>query len=456
MSKNEIKFDRHNYRTHSDKNKSMIRKSLADCGAGRSVLVDANNELIAGNGVYEQAQALGIPTRIIETDGSELVVVKRTDLQTDDRKRKELALADNAASDKVEWNMEEIKCDFADIQLEDWGIEVPEIETDDVSDLNIQEKEKNETAERLLNEAMQSYCGEMVKRVDICMQHGFLPTTKTESYARMQFIKAKYYGYKYERNISLIFTPRQFFTSASKLSYYDQLKKTAKDGKVGIAGFRTLSNNGDLAILFSTNYHVGVGRMPLDFPVDIARRLICKYSNKGRVLDPCHGWGGRLVACMLEDVREYVGCDPSDVAHDGVTKIYNTYKQYQDTKATLLKTPYEDAQIEGMFDFAFTSPPYFDVEQYDGNEQSHVKYNNYKLWVEKFYTPLIVNTMNRLNDGCVFALQVGSQSYPLKDDAIRICNDNGFSARVEDTNIYKTNIHDTSDEKGECIIIISK
>lgn len=123
----------------------MIRKSLADCGAGRSVLVDANNELIAGNGVYEQAQALGIPTRIIETDGSELVVVKRTDLQTDDRKRKELALADNAASDKVEWNMEEIKCDFADIQLEDWGIEVPEIETDE----DIVERKKREFDEKM-------------------------------------------------------------------------------------------------------------------------------------------------------------------------------------------------------------------------------------------------------------------------------------------------------------------
>lgn len=29
-----IKFDAHNYRKHSDKNKSLINKSLKECGAG--------------------------------------------------------------------------------------------------------------------------------------------------------------------------------------------------------------------------------------------------------------------------------------------------------------------------------------------------------------------------------------------------------------------------------------
>lgn len=84
-----INFDKKNYRKHSDKNKRMIRKSLKDCGAGRSVLVDADGYLIAGNGLYEQAQQLNIPTRVVETDGSELVVVKRTDLKPEDAKRKE-------------------------------------------------------------------------------------------------------------------------------------------------------------------------------------------------------------------------------------------------------------------------------------------------------------------------------------------------------------------------------
>lgn len=68
----EIKFDKRNYRKHSDSNKRKIKKSLQECGAGRSVLVDADDTLIAGNGVFEQAQAMGIPTRVIETDGTEI------------------------------------------------------------------------------------------------------------------------------------------------------------------------------------------------------------------------------------------------------------------------------------------------------------------------------------------------------------------------------------------------
>lgn len=85
----EITFDQRNYRKHSKKNKDLIKKSLEELGAGRSVLIDKENSLIAGNGVFEQAQSLGIPVRVIETDGSELIAVKRTDLATKDEKAQE-------------------------------------------------------------------------------------------------------------------------------------------------------------------------------------------------------------------------------------------------------------------------------------------------------------------------------------------------------------------------------
>lgn len=117
-----ITFDKKNYRKHSEQNKKRIRKSLTECGAGRSVLVDKDGCLIAGNGVYEQAEKIGIKTRVVETDGTELVVVKRTDIGTDDSKRKLLALADNATSDSVEWDMEMLQTDFDVEGLSDWGI----------------------------------------------------------------------------------------------------------------------------------------------------------------------------------------------------------------------------------------------------------------------------------------------------------------------------------------------
>lgn len=120
----QITFDKKNYRKHSEQNKKRIRKSLTECGAGRSVLVDKDGCLIAGNGVYEQAEKMGIKTRVVETDGTELVVVKRTDIGTDDPKRKTLALADNATSDGVELDMEMLQSDFEVDGLNDWGIDV--------------------------------------------------------------------------------------------------------------------------------------------------------------------------------------------------------------------------------------------------------------------------------------------------------------------------------------------
>ena len=55
-----IKLDSKNYRVHSDKNKMIIDKSLKELGAGRSILIDSENEIIAGNGVFEQAEKQNI------------------------------------------------------------------------------------------------------------------------------------------------------------------------------------------------------------------------------------------------------------------------------------------------------------------------------------------------------------------------------------------------------------
>lgn len=118
-----IKFDKRNYRKHNDRNKELINKSLKECGAGRSIVIDNDNEIIAGNGIYEQAQKLGLKTKVIETDGSELVVVKRTDLQTDDAKRKQLAVMDNSTSDSSEFDFELINADFDVGTLGEWGID---------------------------------------------------------------------------------------------------------------------------------------------------------------------------------------------------------------------------------------------------------------------------------------------------------------------------------------------
>lgn len=133
MQLKDIKFDKRNFRIHSKKNKELIKKSITECGLARSVVVDNENCLIGGNGIVSQLDK-STKIKVIESDGSELVVVKRTDLSTNDEKRKKLAVMDNSTSDSSEFDLELLKMDFDIPDLKDMGIEIPEIKEKEVKD----------------------------------------------------------------------------------------------------------------------------------------------------------------------------------------------------------------------------------------------------------------------------------------------------------------------------------
>lgn len=90
----DLKFDGKNFNQHTEFGMSQLERSLRNYGAGRSILVDKDNNIIAGNGIAEAAGQMGITkTRVIETTGDELVVVKRTDIELDSKEGREMALA---------------------------------------------------------------------------------------------------------------------------------------------------------------------------------------------------------------------------------------------------------------------------------------------------------------------------------------------------------------------------
>lgn len=126
-----VRTDPNNYRLHPDRNKALIKRSLEENGAGRSIVVDNTGASIGGSGVLEQAEKLGIKQRIVETDGSELVVVVRKDIGPDDPRRKMLALADNATTDQSEWDVAQLEADFSQEELREWAVELPKVDDPD-------------------------------------------------------------------------------------------------------------------------------------------------------------------------------------------------------------------------------------------------------------------------------------------------------------------------------------
>lgn len=135
MELKDIKFDKRNYRRHDDKNKELIKKSIEEVGYGRSIVIDADNEVVCGNGVLSQTDKK-TPVKVIETDGNELIVVKRTDLKTDDLKRKQLAVMDNSASDSSDFDLALLQEDFDEETLADWGIEIDNKDISDTKDIS--------------------------------------------------------------------------------------------------------------------------------------------------------------------------------------------------------------------------------------------------------------------------------------------------------------------------------
>jgi hypothetical protein len=125
MQVKDLKQDRRNYRKHNERNLDLIKKSINEVGLGRSIVIDSENEIVCGNGLVSQLDK-NTPVKVIETDGSELVVVKRTDLNTDDEKRKKLAVMDNSTSDSSEFDIDLMSEDFTNGELLDMGVVIPE------------------------------------------------------------------------------------------------------------------------------------------------------------------------------------------------------------------------------------------------------------------------------------------------------------------------------------------
>jgi len=119
--------DPRNANRGTDRGRDSLARSLREFGAGRAVLVDRRGRIIAGNKTVEQAKHLGIPLRVVKTDGHHLIAVQRDDLDlaTDPRARG-LAIADNRVGElDLEWDVEMLK------QLQADGLDLSAFWTDD-------------------------------------------------------------------------------------------------------------------------------------------------------------------------------------------------------------------------------------------------------------------------------------------------------------------------------------
>lgn len=103
----QLRPDTKNPRRRTARNRALLRQSLKELGAARSIVIDEGDNILSGNGVTEAAQAVGIRrARVIDADGDELIAVRRRNLSPDQKAR--LKLIDNQTGLLSEWDTDVI------------------------------------------------------------------------------------------------------------------------------------------------------------------------------------------------------------------------------------------------------------------------------------------------------------------------------------------------------------
>lgn len=120
--------DNRNFNKGTEQGAALMQRSFSEHGAGRSVLVDKNNRLVAGNKAQQGFKAAGYRrVVIVDSDPDTLVAVRRKDIDLDSKEGREMALLDNLTTQvNLSWDKAELEAVQADVE----GFELADFELD--------------------------------------------------------------------------------------------------------------------------------------------------------------------------------------------------------------------------------------------------------------------------------------------------------------------------------------
>lgn len=246
------------------------------------------------------------------------------------------------------------------------------------------------------------------------------------------------------KTISLLFNPHRLSTDTRKddLSVYESLK--VDDKLSGLARLYLYNLEHGVNNAFYSTIQRGYQNIQYvnEFPPFVARMIYQQYGDrclrnmgKLKILDPCAGWGGRMIGAASIPNTQYVACEPSTRTHSGLVKLGEWLKTLQPSfNYGIYNVPYEDFITDAKFDLALTSPPYYDTEHYSDEETNSLnRYSTFDAWIKGFFEPLILRTVDRLTKDGMFILNIGDRIYPLSDNLVSICDENNLCCeRIKD------------------------
>lgn len=125
-------------------------------------------------------------------------------------------------------------------------------------------------------------------------------------------------------------------------------------------------------------------------------KMICLKYKPNYVLDPCAGWGGRMLGAVAFNAK-YIAFEPNSETYYNLQKLVK-FLNIEDS----VKLICDDAMNMDKYDFpeinlVLSSPPYFDLEIYSKeNTQSIMNIHDYESWKNYFLKGIIEKSINRL------------------------------------------------------------
>jgi len=132
-------------------------------------------------------------------------------------------------------------------------------------------------------------------------------------------------------------------------------------------------------------------------------KIINRLGGK-KVLDPCMGWGGRLIGSVLSGVETYIGIDSNTKLEVPYNHLLSCLREHHNASVCLF---FQDAlQMDYSklnYDSVICSPPFYNLEQYEG--QPLRSKGDWNQW----YYILFHQVWKYLKDGGYMALHLNHE-----------------------------------------------
>lgn len=165
---------------------------------------------------------------------------------------------------------------------------------------------------------------------------------------------------------------------------------------------------------------MGIASRVSNFPIRYVDAVLKKYNVNNIYYDYSCGWGARLTSALKNKVN-YCGTDPNYLLVDKLKEYANDFQKYTGNKIyTDIRAQGSEILVPewvGKVGVAFSSPPYFDLEDYGVGNQSYKPGTTYQEWLDKYLKPTIANIWRYLVRDGYFIINIKNlPEYRIVDD----------------------------------------